>query len=425
MAYSNGLITPPVSFADVQTAIGLQSTDLATLCKGSNINMWAKWKPVRKAIIDINSQLNSDKSWKADNNLTDPWWSANNGDYGLTYTYYNIGIGSSDMASALTTLANAIDGQLNGWGYQKPNGGSNAPYRLTDFNYHNTRAPRPATVNGGSGNVTGTVNSDWEYSLQIRQPNPSTPIHARNYLLPTDITQFSLHPGILICRKVNGAYDAMAWTTDFVWIGKGVKDASATDGITGAGPTFNTATFKNGGTYYAIPVLFSFNCAQTTPGQSIIATTPQKVIPYPYTSFTSFTATQVSTSQRMGLPKISNSDILPPVSGFGSWAGRCYLDSSVDTSWYNDRASHAVTVALVNELFTGSWTSGTYQGKLDLTVSVPANTKYEICSYGSWSGANLPAQSLDASHDWYVYFNVNGSETKIALRATIDPTTPT
>ena len=423
MPYSNGLITPPVSMSDVQTAIGFPSTDLGQLCRGSNINMWAKFKPVIKAVIDINSQLNSDKTWKSDLDLTDPWWKATNGDYGLTYTVYNIGIGSSDMANTLTTLGRAIDGQLNGWAYAKPTGGASSPYRLTDFNYHNTKAPRPINVMGGSGNVTGTTNSDWEYSLQFMQPNPSTPIHARNYLLPTDITNFSLFPGMVIYKKnSSNQYEAMAWTTGFSWIGRGVKDSSATDGITGVGPTFNTATFKNGGTYYALPVLFSFDCQQTTPGQSIIATTAQKVIPYPYATFVSFTCTQASTAQRMGLPVISNHQILAPSNGYGAWASRVYLDSSVDTTWYTDHSSHAVTVALVNELFTGAWTSGTYQGKLDLTVAVPANTKYEICSYGSWTGANLPAQQLSTAHDWKVYFLVDGSETYISLRSYADPT---
>ena len=47
MAYSNNVITAPVSIYDVQRALGVSSGDLATLCKHANINMWARYKPVR------------------------------------------------------------------------------------------------------------------------------------------------------------------------------------------------------------------------------------------------------------------------------------------------------------------------------------------------------------------------------------------
>lgn len=430
MPYSNGLITPPVSMSDVQTAIGFPSTDLGQLCRGSNINMWAKYKPVIKAVIDINSQLNSDKTWKADNNLTDPWWTATNGDYGLTYTPYSfvIGTGTGSIIDALNSLANAIDGQLNGWGYAKPTGGASSPYRLTDFNYHNTKAPRPAIVQGNSGNVMATANSNWQYSLEFIQPNPSTPIFQRNYLLPTDITGFSLFPGMAIYKKVNSQYVIAAWTEDFVWTGVGIKGSSSQDGIIGYGDTYVISQFIDGATYYALPVLFGFSCQQMGTngpgaGRSKLPTSASVVIPYPNTTFTSFTCSQAATGQRMGMPDVSDHDLMGPSNGFYSYAARFYLDSSINTSWYTDRNSHGVTIALVNELFTGAWNSGTFQAKTDLTVAVPANTRYEIARYGSWSGSTLPTQQLDASHNWKVYFNVDGSETYISLRSYIQPTT--
>lgn len=45
MAYGNGIITSPVSIYDVQQALGNSSPDLGTLCKASQINKWAKYKP--------------------------------------------------------------------------------------------------------------------------------------------------------------------------------------------------------------------------------------------------------------------------------------------------------------------------------------------------------------------------------------------
>ena len=47
MAYNNGKIEPPVSINDVQRAIHVYSGDLATLCKSTNINKWARYKPER------------------------------------------------------------------------------------------------------------------------------------------------------------------------------------------------------------------------------------------------------------------------------------------------------------------------------------------------------------------------------------------
>lgn len=46
MAYSNNVITAPVSIYDVQRALGSSSRDLGTLCMSTNINKWARWKPV-------------------------------------------------------------------------------------------------------------------------------------------------------------------------------------------------------------------------------------------------------------------------------------------------------------------------------------------------------------------------------------------
>jgi hypothetical protein len=47
MANNNVIITAPVSMYDVQQVLGESSTDLATLCKSSNINKWAKYKPIK------------------------------------------------------------------------------------------------------------------------------------------------------------------------------------------------------------------------------------------------------------------------------------------------------------------------------------------------------------------------------------------
>lgn len=45
MPTSNGIITAPVSIADVQQCLGVTSDDIKTLCMSDKINKWAKWKP--------------------------------------------------------------------------------------------------------------------------------------------------------------------------------------------------------------------------------------------------------------------------------------------------------------------------------------------------------------------------------------------
>ena len=49
MAYdsNNQIISAPVSFRDVQQCLSKSDTDLGTLCKADNINIWAKNKPMR------------------------------------------------------------------------------------------------------------------------------------------------------------------------------------------------------------------------------------------------------------------------------------------------------------------------------------------------------------------------------------------
>lgn len=47
MAHSNGIITAPVSFGDVNGTLGTPHTDLHSLCQDGNINRFSKNKPVR------------------------------------------------------------------------------------------------------------------------------------------------------------------------------------------------------------------------------------------------------------------------------------------------------------------------------------------------------------------------------------------
>ena len=53
MAHSNGIITAPVSFGDVNAVLGTSHTDLHALCEDNNINRFAKYKPVRSNVMGL------------------------------------------------------------------------------------------------------------------------------------------------------------------------------------------------------------------------------------------------------------------------------------------------------------------------------------------------------------------------------------
>lgn len=133
MSYSNGIITAPVSIYDVQRAIGASSPDVGTLCKHANVNMWAKYKPVRlyQVIDTVTGQ------WDFTNNKwlsTATWWK------GLSGAFAGITPPSGITSWAL--LLSAYDGGNNGWTYDQPQGGIH-PFRLQDFAGYNHLANKP------------------------------------------------------------------------------------------------------------------------------------------------------------------------------------------------------------------------------------------------------------------------------------------
>ena len=131
MGYSGYKITPPVSIHDVQGAVSYGNSDLGGLITGGSINKWAKYKPVRLALIDTTGQLNNDKTRKS----SATWWKANNGNCGITFRTY----------SSIADCKSAIDSKESVWGYERPGGGSTQPYRLVDFNYYNVMALPPTS----------------------------------------------------------------------------------------------------------------------------------------------------------------------------------------------------------------------------------------------------------------------------------------
>jgi hypothetical protein len=122
--------------SDLASVLGIPGTDLAASCKSSAINKWAKYKPVRYPNVDTTA------GWDRSNNRWGSgaiWWKANDGLCGFSTV---VASEFGDPTNSNSFAYKLIHGQL-GWTYNKPNGGSSAPYRLTDFAcyYHDAIPP--------------------------------------------------------------------------------------------------------------------------------------------------------------------------------------------------------------------------------------------------------------------------------------------
>lgn len=124
MAYNGGIITKPVSIRDVQLALGTTENDLGRLCVHSNINKWARFKPIKIT--------RPDESVGFLGVLTEELRQANY--YGLHFRENTV---AEDLLKGKITVnetnfdAAAASGYE--WSYIPPIGGKNSPYRLTDF----------------------------------------------------------------------------------------------------------------------------------------------------------------------------------------------------------------------------------------------------------------------------------------------------
>jgi hypothetical protein len=143
-------VTKPVSINDVQRALGSAQNDLGTLCTNTNINKWAKYKPVKVAKVGrltYNELANAKFGLVPAQNI-------------LLKTY---GDGSDGtVIPNKATLESVLDANAD-WLYQQPTGGTASPYRLTDFY-------APSDNDGGYGYYGDTPQplsnvSDWVLNL--------------------------------------------------------------------------------------------------------------------------------------------------------------------------------------------------------------------------------------------------------------------
>jgi len=156
MAHSNGLITAPVSFADVNAVLGTSITTLSSLCTSDKINIMAMYKPVPYS-ADTTSQLESNNTWKS----TATWYKGNGNNYGVT----------PYSSSTFSNITSRTSGGTNGWAAVRPSGGSSAPYRLHDFLYYSHSNGRysitcPSEIAAG-GSPTISLVGQGTYGLSL------------------------------------------------------------------------------------------------------------------------------------------------------------------------------------------------------------------------------------------------------------------
>ena len=408
MGYNNGIVTDPVSVYDIRNAVGHSSGDLGTLILNGTINIWAKYKPVQKAIVDTTPQLNSNKTWNT--GVSNPWWKGVLNDYGLAYAGGQVSINNYSMVDALTTLATKINGGMNGWTYLRPSGGSNGPYRYLDFNRYNRNAPNPVR-NMRSEDVTASSTSVYTVLCDYIASGGATPVSGRDYIIPEDVIGSNYVLSMAVFKKSGSTYIPIAWVTDSkTWEGLGINSSSGSDGIISSDSSVAITKLKSGSTYYVLPFFCDVSLTQPQAGYSRqVQNNGKHIVTIPYTNFVSFTATQRSTSTQVAVPKITNKQIT--VGGYLSTVVQ--LDST-EAGYVGGTASN-VTLQVVNENYNGTIAQGNYALYEQLgNISVGADEVKNI-----YTISNLALDYLN--HTWRVMVSVNGYWTTISLMAPRDP----
>ncbi len=431
MAISDGKIKAAVGFADVQSVLGTTAYDLGVLCRHENINMWAKFKPVRNSIMNIVGQIdpsasNTDKKWRRDDDYyfhdpatnINPWWQGADGKYGLNETnaQVNVSTGQLGMEDALNVLKAKINGGTNGWTYNKPRGGDySEPFRLTDFNQYYHRAPYP--VSGIIVNdVMASGTSTWYLTVHWREGIESSTVSAiadRDFITPQDVTNLTLHLGFAIFKDNNGTKIPIGWVIgNNTWIGVGIQSQDVSDGVIKRGDNAVRMKLSSMHTYYILPIYGTQQVAQptaTAANASGLPTSAMFLYTVPYSYFVPFKAVKVSYSNRYGEPYTSNHNIA--ITGGGYYSANLAIDRSTAPDYYNATGEKTIIVALVTEEWNGSWTTGTYTGYTEYTHNFTGSDYGQRVGLGTYTVSGLDV----LTHLYRLVFVIDGEVCQINL----------
>lgn len=207
--------TTGITTSAVGNALGTTSRNVSALCKHTNINKWAKGKPVPYAtsvgITDANRKFVNQGL-----NLNDA-------------TSINIG----------TLFTNAANGK--GWNYTPPSGGTNQPFRLGDFRGYNHSATAPFNYNSFPTTVeTYSTTANTSFRILVNSGSELD--------LATDFAHIE-NFGDLSSWRYAIAYKHSTWANSNIQFMYGPTLAAAGDEIIIEG------TFPQTGSYTILPII--------------------------------------------------------------------------------------------------------------------------------------------------------------------------
>lgn len=351
MARSGQKIVSPVTMTDIREILGVSTDSFEYAVGHAAINMWAKYKPVRLNSPTNIDQQASDGTWKS----SSTWWRGDDGNCGLVFNWnaYRVGNGSgvctddNALPDALNRLAANIDGGNNGWSYERPYGGQFCPFRHLDFCGYNHAAPKPIRNVNITDEIRSQSDEQWTQLVEYMESSP-TDITARDYITPRDVSSLSLRSGIAIYKRSGGSYEVMAWTTGGTWVGYGGVSESSQDGII-VWPQEGKceANFKDRGTYYVLPLLFSRDMSQPERKMSL-NNVGVYIVPVPDVSFYPFNCYFTGGTSLIAEPKLSTRQ----VGNLWRYNTSILFDSTDDK--YSGGTFEGVEAAIVNS----TWSDG-------------------------------------------------------------------
>jgi len=179
MPYNNSerMIVAPVSIRDVQIATGCGDNDLGTLITNANINMWARFKPVRYPGVGL---ITDSQRASVNHGISIP----------TPVTY-----GSVRAQEVMDAAANYGD-----WAYLKPTGGASQPFRLADFantisqGYYHAAQP-PIQLNyprGGWTFIKGGTSKALVMSFDLDPSDSAVNLQSYDFMGSLDLRQYKL-----------------------------------------------------------------------------------------------------------------------------------------------------------------------------------------------------------------------------------------
>ena len=175
-----------ISVAMVKAELGASMNSVGQLCIHPNVNRWSKWKPIKFPKIEPLTQQELENS-----------------NYGIEIVS---SLGNTSNPKALYDMVQNLGYTYK---YNKPIGGLNSPYRLSDFNNYEKAGGVPP-VSTGVRSATVTAYLDRVFMYGGVEPQPNEFLLAKSDLYP------SFHRGILLYNVTkNRSY----WTTNpqIIW----------------------------------------------------------------------------------------------------------------------------------------------------------------------------------------------------------------